>query len=589
MKNNNSSASTMRRKQIEDTAPERKAQASANEQSSSLNQISTGLSELQASTDLISDTIEGKANQILDGLADNKKAIDDASAASELAAEASEKTTEEAKKLNSFASKISGKLSKLSNMFEQKLGAANGDSIHGPVLPAENSTLAAIKAAMPIEVEQPSLKELLEKIVPTPEPNDPNDNGIGGEAGGNREDKPSKETAGSGIDLKLDDLIKATKAGFKASLSVSDRISNMLFKYTISAAAEAAKLAGMMFALILGIDLIKIHFKYWSDLFNKSFDKFFAKAEEWGPLIASVLDMAEGVKKMWDEKNWIGLGKVILLGLGNIAVNIADLLFLGIAKITAALLRAFGKDDWAEKVEGGALEKFQENGAVLDKDDQDTLAKYQDKRDQKDYEMRKDLAKTWNKDNKGREMALQYGVISKETAAKIDDGTFASNPEMELPEDQRLKIRKTQNETKAALIRTRQIADNTESSDENKLKNLNESMASIKKNIDDPVLNSAPKTRQELQDDLNKLTIQIEKIKTPTKVSPAPVEEQEDVQKSARIVEQQKAEKAAAKPDATTANVVNNTVLNKSNKTSYNMPPTSSTPAPGMGGATRVN
>ncbi|BBC78259.1 baseplate hub subunit and tail length [Escherichia phage EcS1] len=584
----NSDKTTLRRKKkIEDGEPERKAQGAASDQTVVLNDISAKLTDVQAATELISDTVEAKGNQILGSIDGLSKGLENVEAASELAAEASEKTTEQVSKLNDVASAISDKLAKLSEMFEHKLFGASDFVGPQPSASPDSSLLEAIKAAMPLEVIQPSLNELLEKLLPggqppeppTPPPEDPP-----------AEEKPSKEKPGKSEDSKLDDLIKITKGGFKASVGVSDKIAGMLFKYTLTAAAEAAKLAGMMFALILGIDLIRIHFKYWSDLFNKSFEEFFAKAEEWGPLIQSVVEMAKNISTMWDEKNWSGLAGAIIKGIGDITIALADLMFLGITKITAAMLRAMGMDDKALTVEGYGLEQFQKSGAVLDEQDQDTLARYQDRNMQKDTKKKTETAERYKNSKAAREQAVNYGSLTKEEAAQIEAGTYGKENEIaNLPEDQRIKAIKARNETQAALKRTNDLTATTRSSDTSRIENLDKSIDSIGKRLADPALAKTPKLRKDMEGELGKLTAAVDKLKADAKVAPAPVEEQEDTQKSNRIEQQKRANEAAKNAPASNAQVTNNTVVNKTSKTNVTVPPTSSTPAPGMGGSRRVN
>ncbi|ARW58172.1 baseplate hub subunit tail length determinator [Serratia phage X20] len=577
-----SNMSTMRRKQIEDSAPERKAQATADSQVASLNDLNSGIGDLQASSELIADTVENKGNQILGSISELGSGIQEVAAASELAAEASEKTTEETRKLNDVAATISDKLSKLSQMFEQKI-SGTGTDVPASSQSNESTTLAAIKEAMPLQVEQPSLKELLEKLIPDNHPLPPADP-FPEEP--QAEDKPSKQKKDGGDGHKLEDLLKVTKSGFKSTIGITDKIAGMLFKFSIATAAEAAKMAGMIFAVILGIDLIKIHFKYWSDLFNKSFEDFFEKAEEWGPLIQSVVEMAGEISNMWSEKNWSGLAMAIIKGIGDITVALADLMFLGITKITSAILRAIGMDDKALTVEGYGLEKFQESGASLDDKDQETLARYQDSQDKERKETYESLPRGLR--NMTDEQVDKAKMLSEKTANLIKS-RGKSEISMDLPEEERLQIRMVSNEAKAAIKRTEALAAKTKPDDKDRIENLDKSIGSISDSLNDPALANAPEVRKELQEDLSKLTGEVEKIKAPIKVAPAPVEEQEDVQKTKRIEEHQRAISAPTGAGTGAANIVSNTVLNKTNKTSYNMPPQSSTPAPGMGASARVN
>lgn len=570
-----SSMDTMRRgKRIEDAAPEKKAQALAEDQNGSLTDIVSSLSEIQASTDLVSEVVETKGNQVLDGLTGLGNKIEEAGAASELNAEASENTTSEVKKLTDVASVISEKIGKLAEALGVKLDSK-------PV-PGQDTSLAIVEDSLPEPVADP-LDELLHNAFPplvVPPEDRPFDN---------EEEKPKdddKKGDKKGLKEKLDELLKATKGGFKSALSVSDRIAGMLFKYTITAAAEAAKLAGMIFALILGIDVIRINFKYWSDMFKSSFSDFYERAKEWGPLIESVITMAEDIKKMFDEKNWSGLVVAIAKGIGNILINVADLIFLGLGKLTAGILRAFGKDDMALTIEGATLEKFQaSSGASLDEEDQKTLARYQDKRAQDDYASEKKENERFGGKPAALGTAVQYGSISPETAEKITSGNI-TRPELELPEEERLKIRMANNEAKAALQRTNELAEKTDAGDSRRIKNLGESMDEIKTRLADPALENSPKERKELQDEYDRLNAKISAIKTPT-VAPAPVEESPDSEVSKRITaKQNNREETTRREQAPAPSIIS---VNKTNKTMINMPPQSSTPAPGMNRTNNVN
>ena len=60
----------MRRRVIEDSAPQRKAEAQADAQINSLDDIGRRLDDQQASTDLISDVVETKSNEIIKSVED---------------------------------------------------------------------------------------------------------------------------------------------------------------------------------------------------------------------------------------------------------------------------------------------------------------------------------------------------------------------------------------------------------------------------------------------------------------------------------------------------------------------------------------
>lgn len=567
-----------RKKLIEDMAPQRRAEQLASNQSAELQNISAEIADSQTASELIAETVENKSNQIIQSIDKVGKGLDNVVAGTELTAEASEKTTKAVGALQDVTTAMSEKLSKLSTMLSEKLVTVTT----APSTSHDSQTLLALKEAMPIEVEQPKLTELLEKLVPQhPVPEDaPFLPPVPVPDSGDDEKKKKKEKDNDSN--AFDQLFKTTKAGFKATVSVGDRIASMLFRYTVTAVAEAAKIAGIMFALVLGIDSIRVYFQYFMKKFDESWAKFDEQFKEWGPLISDLMIMAKNVSSMFTEKNWLGLGKAIAQGIMDFTTGMADLILVGMAKLTAAVLRGVGMDDKADALEGSVLQGYQDRtGASLDAKDQLTLAKYQDKQDQEKTAAKKESFDRF-KDSTPEALsnAVKYGSVSKETAEEISKGKmdfeFQNKPEAE-----RLEAFKKRNEAQAAIIRTNERTKKIMSPTSSDLKNANDAKADIETRLADPALQNVPQrlNTPKLLEDLNgNLKAFNERVPV---TKPTPAASKEDTQTVARIDTAQKAKETTVNNSNPTTLTQTN-IMQKTSKTQYNIPPQSATNAPGM-------
>lgn len=261
MKKNNSESQSFRRKKvIEEMAPQRRAEALASSQNDELSNIADHMKDAQAASEMAAEAIENKGNQIIGSLNNLDKGLKDVVAGTELTSEAVERVAVNTQATTGAARAISAKISKLTDMLAEKLSS----EVKKSPSTQESTTLAALQDAMPIQVEQPKLEELIAQLLPqNPIPEDapflppPTPQ----EETENKKDKNKKADDAS---FKMDDLLKITKGGFKAVVSVSDKIASMLFKYTVTALANAAKFAAQMFALVLGIDMIQVYFQFFS-------------------------------------------------------------------------------------------------------------------------------------------------------------------------------------------------------------------------------------------------------------------------------------------------------------------------------------
>ncbi|ASD52105.1 baseplate hub subunit and tail length [Pseudomonas phage PspYZU05] len=576
-KGKSSSMNTMRRRVIEEKKPAMEQASAALEQKEAISGLGDKLADVQASNELTSEVIETKGNQILDSLdgliSSNesiKTSIDDNTAANELLVDGQVETNSKLTELNSISQKLHDKLGALGDKLS--VNSAEVQTRES----SDTSTLEAIKNAMPIQVIQPELNSVLEKlqspvvsptndIIPPTEEEKPN------------KEPPEKEKTPESA--KLDLLLGLTKTGFSKSIAVTDRISNMLFKYTVSAMASMAKTAAMIFAIVLAIDLIMIHFKHWSKMFDQNFQSFRDKLEEWAPLFQSIFQSLESIKKFWQKGDWGGLIGAIVEGVGSAIYHLAELISLGMSKVVAAIVEQFDKDT-ALDIKGSALQVFQERtGAKLDEEDQDTLARYQSKKVMEGESF-------YDQFQNGKTKLINNVAGDKDrTDYTTKEERDRTNEMMKaMPEEERVELFKKANEARATLISLEKRLETIDPGDTDKINSVKSTYEELYKQVNDDSLNKAPALKKEL--DLRYKEIQTEYQKLTVSPTASDIQSNDDVKTSTRI-QQSEPVKQTETPQQTMANFNATNVFN--NSTMFQLPPTTSTRAPGIFAAVQVN
>lgn len=568
----------MRRRVIEDSAPQRKAEAQADAQINSLDDIGRRLDDQQASTDLISDVVETKSNEII-------KSVEDVSAGVELTAEASERTTDAVSKLNDTASLINDKLTKLADLLSKKHDVKQDVQKTGT-----GTALETITEQVPDAPEQPPLDELLQRLIPPQENHDPDADFFPPteEPEDNKEDKKeSEEKNKKFLGLKFDTLIKGVKGGFSKTISLTDKISSMLFSYTVTALVQMAKTAAMVMGVIMLIDLIKIHFNYWTKLFESSFVDFNKQAKEWGPLLTAISEMSREIIKTFVKGDWGGLAKAIGAGLVDVIDKLAETIMLGMGKLLAGMLRALGFNDSADNIEGAALDRFQSvTGAELDEDDSKMRAKYVD-RQEREY----DEQPEWKRKASARFQKFT-GQIDEDEYNRMMAGEKKQSAYADLPEDERLKIITAKNNTEAELKRTKAYVEKTDASDSTRMDSAKEAVKSTSTKYNELEALS-PEVAKDLKSDLDQLQKLLDSKASEPKpeAEPIPATEQPEVKQSASIKAAADTRDVARLREASTQAqpIQVNTAVNKNSTHVYSMPPATSTAAPGMQGAMKTS
>lgn len=348
----NKTPGTLRRKVIEDKTKENKATQSAAETTSTVEESNTILTDMrtdvQTGAELTAEAIETVGNKLYDKL-------DDIQAGIELNIDGITSTAESLKNQEQISEKINENIEKLGTLLKEKFYGPTTDRVVD--VP---STSDDILKNLPVPVEDEDLTNAVSKItqdiIPRPEnsPNPP--------AETDEEKKKKKDDKEPKWSERLNKLVKG---GFKESYAVTNKIAGMLFKYTVSAAIFAAKWAAIILSVVLALDLIIIHFKYWGKLFKENFDLFEEKLGPIAPILSSLFKTLSEIKKYFLEGDWGNLTLAILKGVGDLALKLVMGLEYALGKLGASILRALGKDDWADKLEATVIERYSANAGYV--------------------------------------------------------------------------------------------------------------------------------------------------------------------------------------------------------------------------------
>lgn len=591
MKDNPAQASSFRKgtkKVISDSAQDTKSNKLASDANLKLDSISSQLENSQAAQELVSDVIESKSNEIISAIDKVNNTGNDIIAGTELMAEASEKTT-------SAVSGLSDKLTKLTDLLSEKLKATSIDA------PTTGTSLSAVAGAVPVVVVDTPETTTETPNLPVPVPVDnkpdadflPNETPAIGNKPGAADDKKDKKSV---VD-SLKSLVGVSKTGFTKTISISDRIASMLFKYTVTAAVEAAKMAALILGIVISLDLLIIHFKYWTekfnmawDLFSKDFTAFSKETGTWGPLLQSIFQSVDKLKAFWEAGDWGGLTMAIVEGIGSVMYNLGELIQLGMSKLTASILRLIpGLSDTADNIEGRALEGFQlRTGAELEDDDQDKVAKYQSKRVNGDLGV---VDKTVDKIGEWKTRASNWirGVDNKEALTTEQEREDENAKLKAMPEAERTEYLKKANEARAAMIRYEKYQESVDMTNPDSVKSLDKAHEDILNRMNDPALKESSATKKELKTRYDSLDAEYTKKKALVNVEAKPeTSTKSNEAQQVNNIEKNQAQKqnTQAQPQSTLNNT--NNVVNNS-KVIHNTTPVTSTPAPGIFNAQRVN
>ncbi|AFL47731.1 baseplate hub subunit and tail length [Acinetobacter phage ZZ1] len=491
--------------------------------------------------------------------------------------------------ISSNTGEMNIKLAALSERLKEKYEAANDATVDLPVKAEEPTTSESLSSRI-------SPEDTNNNVIPSVVADDP---------------KPSKDLLESTNEVKgapslgpaamivsgLQTLTGAVKTGFAKSKSVSDKIAGMLFKYTVTQAVNAAKIALAVFGIILALDLLKMAWNAWGEKimakfeeWTQTFSKWWDNFKEWSTYFSDMKYAFEGmqgdlmgIRNAWESGDWPALASAIGTAFVDGIKTLSGIMDRVITKLIATILNKLGFKDTAKSIEAEGLQRYQNmTNNKLDPENQQKLAEEQLKREKKDGLTSTQRGVTSFLPDSWRE---KLGFITKNEHSQIEAEKKDQKARQSLSKDDQVKVVAASNEAREAVARLENIAVNADPNNKGQMATLDKYRKEAQNYINNPALSKSPNVKAELQNQLDRLT---PKQSVKNTVTPETSTASKDVQtaKNIQIAEAQKA-KTNAVQNNNTANVQNNIV--KSSRQYNVQAPITGTAAPGIFKATGVN
>lgn len=523
------------------------------------------IDNLQAASELVAETVEQKSNEVIGAVEDNTAANELTAENTQSTAGNTQKTYEELQKLNSFSSQMNEKLRGFGVMMERRFS----------VVSKITSGLDAIEKAIKDEKQPEQTMPSPQPVLPSVPEQQNNDNYPTLPKKPKDDKKKKKKDKNSDRDNNMQLLIKAVRGGFKETVGVSNKIFSMLFKMTVTAMFEVVKWGAILLGIVVAVDTLMIHFRYWSKQFDENFGEFMRKAGNWGSTLDKVLTSVESIQNYWENKEYGELVTELVSGLADVLVDAFFQLDRIITKGLASVLRSIpGMGSLADTLEYGALKQAQARSGV--------------KMDEREKELYARMKK---------EEEIQKGM---QTQAKLANQQYSSMASMQvepiLTEQEKYEVtrmkelksvsddayRKSSNITidvEGDMVRNISMLKTVKPGTRpDKLAALDKDVNEQRKVLDNPDLLSTDRQKiKELLDQYDKIRI----TKNAPAVTPPPPDET-DTAKQAKSIEQGQLQNIRNDNTVTnTANVANTKIYNN-NRTVQITRPQTSTPSPGL-------
>lgn len=319
------------------------------------------ISETTEASELVAETVENKGNQINSSIGETNKInlnIDKSTTSS----------ADDLKSIHAVSSTISNKISTFTTILKEKLDIKKG--VAQPSSKLQESTEKTLSELLPLPVEDVPLQEIVKGIVSTPEPKEtPEEKFYPPDQNDDKKGKGKSKTTRGGKD-KDDEIIKTLKGGFNKSLSVSNRIAAFLFTISVTAVASLAAIGATLFSIILAVDVLRIHIKYWMGLLNSNFEEFDKKLGKLAPFFETVAEYLKDIYHFFKNGEYVkGIMRVgeYIFDMGKLLI---EGILYGISKLVASVLRLFGMDEKADDVEAQALMRYSLNTGYTPTDEE---------------------------------------------------------------------------------------------------------------------------------------------------------------------------------------------------------------------------
>lgn len=558
----------------------RNREAQRQEQEQEIPKRETGLDDIVEANELIADRVEDNTNRSV-------AAQEDSTAATELVAENTETLTKQGdsgnKHLSNIADtarQISSKLSEFADRLNSKIEASVQSGL--PAIGNQATAIQAIEEQINTPLNEEVLADAIEKLLPMPvksetelfpepeKPKEPEQNP--------QEDKREEERKDKEKSQASEKILSAVKGGFKSTYGLLNNIAGSLFKYTITAAANMLKWAGIMFAIVFAIDLIRVHFKYWQKVFEKSLDELNEQVGAWGPILTDIFNTAQEMRDYWAKGQYGDLVTSLVQGIGRTLLDLGHMIMFGIGKAIASMLDAIpGMSETAKKVEGRAIRTYSEQtGYVPDEEEREKVIAVEKYDQGQQYKDLKDEANKYTEDQfvkkTGNRGFLNDGISLNETQARqihkdIRSGKLKDSDienEIGIQADLAMRMNTIEN-------RVQRTSGSPSTNAE-----LMDNLSKLAKDIGNADIQSYMK--EPLQERVQKMESALAE-RTKPKVTPKPAAESAEATQVKEVEAQSKPKETTSTNAGTTLNNINNV---RNSRTVVQVQPRSSIPSGGI-------
>lgn len=482
---------------------------------------------------------------------------------------------------------ISSKLSVLSDKLHEKYAEEKLERLSAPE-PTTSESLDSIAQTDP----EPTQNDRPEDRIQPSQPSRPSDELLEGEEpkkSGKEMESQKDAVQRNGFKVVEDTL----KKGFKSSVSAFDKVSDFLFKNTLKQAIEIAKIAALIFSIVVAIDVIRAYWAAWGsqilekiDEWVETFRQYWAEFTTWGKSFSDMTTMFDNmnanlaeIKNAWISGDFPALAGALGSALFDLQKTIAAAIARALAGVVSPLLRLLGFKDAADSVEAGALRLQQSlTDSKLSKENQRKVAEDQVKKENDG----KTTTERGMTDFLPAKMRNKMFMISDAELNQINSEKNDQSSRSKLSHEDKVQNTMATNEAREAIARYKKYADAANPNDKGQMAKLDKYKSEAQGLLSNPNLSMTPTTKKELDKQFSEIG-----TKQKPELKPAPVAQSEDNKLVNSIKESGFKGTADNIVNNSTANV--NNIVTNSNRTIHVQAPVTSTTAPGVYKANGVN
>ncbi|MGR2462245.1 hypothetical protein ACUX4R_25495, partial [Salmonella enterica] len=164
-----------------------------------------------------------------------------------------------------------------------------------------------------------------------------------------------EENVERAIDRIGDRIVSSVDNGFKKTISVADSISSMLFKYTLTAVLNFAKMAALVLSLIMTFDVLSRHFTHWTKMFDENYAEFKDQLGSLATPFENVHGVITDLMNYFKSDEYTKMFVRLAEGAFDQMKYMVNMMMVGLAKLGATILRALGADEKADSLEASAI------------------------------------------------------------------------------------------------------------------------------------------------------------------------------------------------------------------------------------------